>query len=75
MCVSETSELTERQLSAQTEKKMVDGKAGIKISKLCAGQVTKNVLEDASTEPVWAHWDGEKATGRTETKHFQTCSN
>ena len=63
MCVSETSELTKRQLSAQTENKMVDGGAGDKISKLCADQATKNVLEDGSTEPVWAHWDGEKANG------------
>ena len=41
MCVSETSELTKRQLSAQTENKMVGGGAGDKISKLCAGQATK----------------------------------
>ena len=40
---------------------MVSGKAGNKIRKLCAGQVTKNVLEDGSTEPVVAHWDGKKA--------------
>ena len=76
MCVSETSELTERQLTAQTENGMVGGETGIKISKLCAGHATKIVLEDGSTEPVWAHWDGEKANGQSpETKHFQTCSN
>ena len=63
MGVSETSELTERQLSAQTENKMIGGEVGDEISKLCASQVTKNVLEDGSTELVWAHWDGEKANG------------
>ena len=62
-CVSKTSELTERQLSVQTENKMAGGKASNKISKLCTSQVTKNVLEDGSTEPIWAHWDGEKANG------------
>ena len=76
MCVSETSKLIKRQLSVQTENTMVGGEAGIKISKLCAGHATKNVLEDGSTEPLWAHWDGEKANGQSpETKHFQTCSN
>ena len=50
-------------MSVQTENTMVDGEAGDKISKLCAGQATKNVLEGGSTEPVWAHWDGEKANG------------
>ena len=63
MGVSETSELTERQLSAQTENKMIGGEVGDEISKLCASQATKNVLEDGSTELVWAHWDGEKANG------------
>ena len=33
-------------MSAQTENKMVGGKTGNKISKLYAGQATKNVLED-----------------------------
>ena len=61
MCMSKTSELTERQLSTQTENKMVGGQTGNKIKKLCAGQATKNVLEDGPTEPTWAHWDGEKA--------------
>ena len=63
MGVSETSELTERQLSAQTENKMIGGEVGDEISKLCASQATKNVLEDGSTELVWAHWDGEKSNG------------
>ena len=52
MCVSKLSELTKRELSVQTENKMVGGEAGSKINKLCAGQATKNVLEDGSTEPV-----------------------
>ena len=47
MCVSETSELTEKQLSAQTENKRVDG-----------SQATKNMLEDGSTETVRTHWAG-----------------
>ena len=63
MCVSETSELTKKQWSAQIENKMVAGEVGNKISKLCASQVTKNVLEDGSAGPVWAHWDGEKSNG------------
>ena len=63
MCISETSELAERQWSAQTENKMIGGKVGHEISKQCAGQATKNVLEDGSTEPLWTHWDGEKANG------------
>ena len=63
MCVSKTSELTERQLYTQTGNKMVGGKAGDKISKLCTGQATKNVLEDGSTEPMGVHWDGEKTNG------------
>ena len=63
MGISKTSELTERQLSAQTENKMISGEVGDEISKLCASQATKNVLEDGSTELVWAHWDGEKANG------------
>ena len=64
MCLSETSALTNRQLTAETENKMVGGKAGNEIRKLRAGQVTKNVLEDGSTEPVWAHCDhGEKVNG------------
>ena len=76
MCINKTSESTKRQLYAQTENKIVGGEAGNKISKLCAGHATKIVLEDGSTEPVWAHWDGEKANGQSpETKHFQTCSN
>ena len=33
-CVSKTSELTERQLSVQTENKMAGGKASNKISKI-----------------------------------------
>ena len=63
MCVSKVSELTKRELCAQTENKMVDGKASNEISKLCANQATKNVWEDGSSEPVWADWDGEKAKG------------
>ena len=63
MCIIKTSELTKRQLYAQTENKMVDGEAGNKISKLCTGQETKYVLEGDSTESVWAHWDGEKTSG------------
>ena len=42
LCASETSELTERQLSTQTGNKMVDDEVSCEISKLCAGQVTKN---------------------------------
>ena len=41
MCISETSEVAEGQLSAQTENKMIGGKVGDEISKLCAGQATK----------------------------------
>ena len=64
MCISKVSELTKRQLYAQTKNKMVGGEAGDEIRKLCASQATKNMLEDGSTEPVWAHWDhGEKANG------------
>ena len=44
MCISKTSESTKRQLCAQAENKMVGGEAGNKISKLCAGHATKNVL-------------------------------
>ena len=62
-CVSKTSELTEKQLSVQTENKMAGGKASNKISKLCTSQATKNVLVDGSAEPVGAYWDGEKANG------------
>ena len=47
----------------KTEKKMVGGKASNKISKLSASQVTKTVLQDDSTEPVQANWDGCKANG------------
>ena len=78
MCASETNELTKRQLSAQTENKMVGGKTGNKISKLCAGQATKNVLEDGSTEPVWAHWAGtekrqmDEAQKRNLFRHLKT---
>ena len=53
--IGETSELAERQLSAQTENKMIGGKVVDEISKLCASQGTKNVLEDGSIESVWAH--------------------
>ena len=42
LCASETSELTERQLSTQTGNKMVDDEVSCEISKLCAGRVTKN---------------------------------
>ena len=42
---------------------MVGGEAGNKISRLCASQATKNVLEDGSTEPMGAQWDGEKGNG------------
>ena len=63
MCINKTSESTKRQLYAQTENKIVGGEAGNKISKLCAGQATENVLSDGSSGPVWAHCDGEKANG------------
>ena len=42
---------------------MVGGEAGNKISKLCAGQPTKNVLVGGSTESMRAHWDGKKTDG------------
>ena len=42
---------------------MMGGKASNKISKLCASQATKIVLQDGSTEPVQANWDGCKANG------------
>ena len=42
---------------------MVGGEANNKISKLCAGQATKTVLQDGSTDPVRANWDGCKANG------------
>ena len=42
LCVSETIELTEGQLSTQTGNKMVGDKVSCEISKLCAGQATKN---------------------------------
>ena len=61
--MSKVSELTKRQLYAQTKNKMVGGEAGNEIRKLCASQVTKNVLEDGSTEPAWEDWDGENAKG------------
>ena len=38
LCVSETSELTKRQLFAQTENKMMGDKASNKISKLCVAR-------------------------------------
>ena len=40
---------------------MVGGEASNAISKLCAGQVTKNKQVDRSAEPFVAHWDGEMA--------------
>lgn len=42
---------------------MLRGEASHKIRKLCAGQATENVLEDGSTVPMWADWDGCKANG------------
>ena len=42
LCASETSELTERQLPTQTGNKMVGDEVSCEISKLCAGQATKN---------------------------------
>ena len=39
------------------------GEAGNAISKLCAGQVTKNVLVDGSAELMGVHWDGGKVNG------------
>ena len=59
MCVSETSEPIERQLSAQTKNKMVGGKAGNKISKLCAGQATKNICRMALLS-LYGHTEMEK---------------
>ena len=51
---------------------MCVGEVGNAISKLCAGQATKNVLVNGSAEPVGAHWDGEKANGSSsETKPVQ----
>ena len=42
---------------------MVGGEASNKISKLCAGQATKTVFQDGSTEPVGANWAGCKTNG------------
>ena len=42
LCVSEMSDLTERQLSTQTGNKMVCDKVSCEIGQLCAGQATKN---------------------------------
>ena len=42
---------------------MVGGQASNEIGKLRASQVTKTVLQDGSTEPVWANWDGREANG------------
>ena len=39
---------------------MVGGEASDAISKLYAGQATKNVLVIGSAEPMGAHWDREK---------------
>ena len=52
---------------------MIGGEVGDEIIKVCASQATKNVLKNGSTEPIWAHWDGEKANGwSSDMKHFQT---
>ena len=42
LCVSEMSELTERQLFTQTGNKMEGDEVSCEISKLCAGQATKS---------------------------------
>ena len=42
LCVSETSELAERQLSTQTGNKMVGDEVSCEIGKLCTVQATKN---------------------------------
>ena len=47
MCVSKVSELTKRELCAQTENKMEGGKAGNEISKLCTGRRLKMGLRMA----------------------------
>ena len=41
----------------KTNHKYLWGEAGHTISKLCAGQLTKNVLPGRFAEPVGAHWD------------------
>ena len=46
-CVSKTNEMTERQLSAHTENRIVVGEASNKIGKLCASQATKMCLRKA----------------------------
>ena len=35
------------------------------ISKMCAGEATKNVFVDCAAEPAGAHWDGEIANNGT----------
>ena len=40
-----------KQLFVENKKKYLSGEAGYAISKLCAGQATKNVLVDRSAEP------------------------
>ena len=52
LCVSKTSELTESQLSTQTENKTMGGKASNEKNQLHAGQTTKNVLVSGSVGPV-----------------------
>ena len=42
LCVCETIELTEGQLSTQTGNKIVGDKVSCEMSKLCTGQATKN---------------------------------
>ena len=43
------------------QNKLVGGKAGNVISKLCTGQATKNGLVNCSAEPLGAHCDEEMA--------------
>ena len=50
MCVSKTSEMTERQLLAHPENRIVIGEASNKVGKLCASQATKNVFEEGYTK-------------------------
>ena len=58
------------------QNKMVGGKAGNVISKLCTGQATKKGLVNRSAEPLGAHWDEEMTNKwNTETKHVRTFSN
>ena len=55
---------------------MVVGEAGNAISKLCAGQATKNKWVGRSAETLGAHWDEEMAEkGNMETKSVRTYSN